>query len=120
MLKFIKNLFTKKKQFTLDDFTLSDRVSLKVEEVVPKKERPYFKVLFKHPITEEWWVIPCRKVSETYKWSLLKKGKYGRKDKYVLRISWYGISETKDRFKTVNDLKIYFDHLEQKYNELHP
>lgn len=117
MFKFIKNLFTKKKQFTLDDLDLSKRVELRL--VKAKKGPCAYMVYFYHPITKELWPMPNRKAPFYSKWTLLKKGHIHSENKDLLRVSYYESWDLKYRFETVNHLRIYFESLERKYNELH-
>lgn len=119
MLKFIKNLFTKKKQFTLDDFDLSRKVTLKFYE--DKKNSRLTNVFFHHPLTGKLWPMPSRKVALHSKWTLLKQGKLKKGDQKTID-SWtyWDEKELCSQFQTVNDLRIYFEGLERKYSELHP
>jgi hypothetical protein len=120
MFKFIKNLFTKKKRFTLDDLDLSRRVDLKFMSI--KKEGYRLQVYFWHPLYKELWPMPSRTTSIYSKWTLLKKGKIHSKNEGILTVgSWYSEERNvRERFATVNHLRIYFESLERQYNELHP
>ena len=117
MFKFIKNLFTKMKQFTLDDLNLFERLKLKL---VSKKDGYWYEVYFMHPLYKKPWPMPSRKISSYSKWSLLNKHRWTFKPKNILTIYHWDRSNLFDRFETVNDLKIYAESLERKYNELHP
>jgi len=113
MFKFIKSLFVKKEKFTLDDLNLSDRVELKLVD-----EGDYwYKVYFIHPLYNEIWPLPSRRTATYSRWTILKRDKIKKKD--ILLITSWNKYDIYERFRRVNDLKIYFNSLEKKYNELH-
>ena len=63
--------------------------------------------------------MPSRKSSLYSKWTLLKMNHLRSGDKDLLQVTHYEAHGLRDRFETVNHLRIYFESLERKYNELH-
>jgi len=106
----IFNIF---KKHTISDFNLKDLCKLRFQ----KDDYSTYCISFYNPVLKSWWILPKEDVSIHGRWTLLNKGSYGAYDIGILQCEYSEVQHYKNKFKTIGDIKIYFDEMNKKYDE---